>query len=111
MHDGPRKAIAVPCVNSGRVAALSGYTKRFLQTDRLVKINTHGVPVAVDGVGDWGVALQYGNHKSIVRYDGTTACTIADDVRFGRAFIFTRDTADRVSGLRVSRLGVTLSPS
>ena len=103
--------LPVPRVHAGRVAAWFGYTKRFPQIDLLVKIITHGVPVAVDGGGDLGAALQYGNHRSIIPYEGNILCKIADDVRLGRAFVFPRDAADRIPGLRVSPLGVTVSPS
>ena len=103
--------LPVPRVNAGRVAAWFGYTKRFPQIDLLLKINTNGVPVVVDVGGDLSAALQYGNHRSIVPYEGTILCKIADDVRLGRAFVFPRETADRITGLRLSPLGVTVSPA
>lgn len=90
--------LPVPRANVGRVAAWFGCTKRFPQIDLLVKIITNGVPVVVDDGGDLGAALQYGNHRSIVPYEGNILCKIADDVRLGRAFVFPRDTADSIPG-------------
>ena len=106
-----KNRLPVPRVNAGRVAAWFGDTKRFPQVDLLVKVITNGVPVMVDGGGDLSAALQYGNHRSIVPYEGNILCKIADDVRLGRAFVFPWETADRVPGLLVSPLGVTVSPA
>ena len=103
--------IPVPRVNAGRVAAWFGYTKRLPQIELLVKIITNGMPVVVDGGGDSSAALKYSNHRSIVPYEGNILCKIADDVRLRRAFVFPRETADRIPGLRVSPLGVTVSPA
>ena len=66
---------------------------------------------APGNAGDLGAALQYCNHSSVAPYASTVVAKIADDVRLGRAFVFPRETAGRTPGLRVSPLGVTVSPS
>ena len=88
--------LPVPRVNGGWVPAWCGYTKRFPQIYLLVKIITNGVPVVVNGDGDLSAALQYGNHRLVVPYEGNILCKIADDVRLGRSFVFPRETADRI---------------
>lgn len=98
----------VPRVNAGRVAACQ--TKRFPQIDLLVNSITHVVPVVVDGGGNLGAAMQYGNHRSIVPYEGKILSNLADNVRLGRAFVFPRNTTGRTPGLRVSTVEVTVSP-
>lgn len=103
--------LSVPRVNAGRVSGWCGFTICFPQIDPLARIATHRVPVAVDGVRHLGTALQYGNHRSITPCEGNILCKIGDDVRLGYELIFPWDVADRIPGLRVSPLGVTLSLS
>ena len=63
----------------------------------------------VNGVGDLKAALQYSNHSSIDQYTGHFVAKVAEDVRLGRAFIFPREMASRIPGLRVSPVGVAVS--
>ena len=44
-------------------------------------------------------------------YVGTVVTKIAHDVCLGCAFVFPRENAGRIPGLRVSPLGVTVPPS
>ena len=103
--------LPVPRVDAGQVAAWFGGVKKFAHTDLLVKIISHGVPVEVGGAGDLDAALRYGNHGSIGPYEDNIVSKIAEDVRLGRAFVFPREAADQIPGLRVSPLGVAVSPS
>ena len=75
----------------------------------MAQILSHGVPVRVNGVGDLKAALQYSNHRSIDQYTGRFGAKVAEDVRLGRAFIFPREMASRIPGLRVSPVGVAVS--
>ena len=103
--------LPVPRADVGQVVAWFGDVKKFAHIDLLVKIIVHGVPVDAGGVGDLDAALVYGNHSSIGPYEENITSKIADDVRLGRALVFPREAADRIPGLHVSPLGVTLSPS
>ena len=75
----------------------------------MAQILSHGVPVRVNGVGDLKAALQYSNHTSIDQYTGHFVTKVVEDVRLGRAFIFPREMALRIPGLRVSPVGVAVS--
>ena len=75
----------------------------------MAQILSHGVPVRVNGVGDLKAALQYSNHNSIDKYTGNFMTKVVGDVRLGRAFIFPREVASRIPGLRVSPVGVAIS--
>ena len=75
----------------------------------MAQILSHGVPVRVNGVGDLKLALQYSNHSSIDQYTGHFVTKVVEDVRLGRAFIFPREVASHIPGLRVSPAGVAVS--
>ena len=92
-----------------RVLEWFGGVKRFPHAQQVAQILSHGVPVRVNGVGDLKAALQYSNHNSINQYTGHFVAKVAEDVRLGRAFIFPREMASRIPGLRVSPVGVAVS--
>ena len=83
--------------------------KRFPHAQQVAQIPSHGVPVRVNGVGDLKAALQYSNHSSIDQYTGHFVAKVAEDVRLRRAFIFPREMASRIPGLRVYPVGVAVS--
>ena len=111
MHESSRKPVARSPRRRRPSGGLLGDVKKFVHIDLLVNIIAHWVPVEVGGVGDLDAALVYGNHSSIGPYEENITSKIADDVRLGRALVFPREAADRIPGLHMSPLGVTLSPS
>ena len=76
-----------------------------------MRIADNGAPVEVDGVGNLKAALAYSNHRSIAPYSKQILRKVWDDVRFGRAFVFPRNSAAFVRGLRLSPLGAAVSPT
>ena len=101
--------LLVPRVDAVRILEWFGRIKQFPQARQVAHILSHGVPVRVNRVGDLKAALQYSNHSSIDQYTGDFVTKIVEDVRLGRAFIFPREVASRIPGLRVSPVGVVVS--
>ena len=101
--------LLVPRVDAVRVLEWFGGIKQFSHAQQVAQILFHGVPVRVNVVGDLKAALQYSNHSSIVQYTGHFVAKVAEVVRLGRAFIFPREMASRIPGLRVSPVGVAVS--
>ena len=62
----------------------------------------------VNGIGDLKAVLQYSNHSSIDQYTGHFVTKVVEDVRIVRGFIFPREVASRIPGLRVSPVGVAV---
>ena len=63
----------------------------------------------VNGVGDLKAALHYLNYSSIDQYTGNFVTKVVEDVRLEQAFIFPREMASCIPGLRVSPVGVAVS--
>ena len=101
--------LLVPRVDAVRVLEWFGGIKRFPHSQQVAQILSYGVPVRVNGVGDLKAALQYSNHSSVDQYTGHFVAKVAEDVRLGRAFIFPREMASHIPGLRVSPVGVAAS--
>ena len=59
--------------------------------------------------GDLALALRYSNHSGADGFVDEITEKIRDDVKFGRAFVFPREAADCIPGLRVSPLAVIKS--
>lgn len=104
-------ALKVPRSRASFIRFWFGRRKGFPAVDQLVSIADNGAPVEVDGVGDINAALTYSNHRSIVPHSEQILKKIWDDVRFGRAFVFPRNSAAFLPGLRLSPLGVAVSPT
>ena len=89
--------LLVPRVDAVRVLEWFGVVKRFPHAQQVAQ------------VGDLKAALQYSNHSSIDQYTRHFVAKVAEDVRLERAFIFPRERASRIPGLRVSPVGVAVS--
>ena len=101
--------LLVPRVDAVRVLEWFGGIKQFPHAQKEAQILSHGVPVRVNGVGDLKAVLQYSNHSSIDQYTGHFVTKVVEDVRIVRGFIFPREVASRIPGLRVSPVGVAVS--
>ena len=101
--------LLVPREDAVRVLEWFGGIKQFLQAQQVAHILSRGVPVRVNGVGDLKAALQHSNHSSIDQYTGHFVTKLVEDVRLGRAFIFPREVASGIPGLRMSSVGVAVS--
>ena len=101
--------LLVPRVDAVRVLEWFRGIKQFPQAQQVAHILSHPVPVRVNGVGDLEAALQYSNHSSIDQYTGHFVTKVVEDIRLRRAFIFPREVASRIPGLRVSPVGVAVS--
>ena len=94
--------LLVSRVDAVRVLEMFGGINQFPHAQQVAQILSHGVPVRVNGVGDLKAALQYSNHSSIDQYTEHFVTNVVKHVRLGRAFIFLREMASRIPGLRVS---------
>ena len=103
------RTLPVPRVDGAEIHRWFGQVKGFTETGLVVRIVTQGAPVAVDGQGDLQSALQYGNHSSARQFSTEILAKIREDLLLGRAFVFPREMATRISGLRVSPLTVAVS--
>ena len=63
------------------------------------------------GAGDLSAALAYGNHSSSARFSPHTLEKIVEDVSHGRSFVFPREVADQIPGIRISPLILAESTS
>ena len=90
---------------------LFGRVIGFPGVEQVAAVAERGAPVHI--VGDTGVsaALAYSNHRSVAPHVDRIPAKSFDDVRFGRAFIFSRDAAHHIPNLRLSPLAVVVSPS
>ena len=105
----PERAFSGQCLNPSRIQDWFGGEKHFLEIAQLVRLAERGVPVCVASGGDLALALRYPNHSADGFLDEITD-KIRDDVKFGRAFVFPREAAACIPGLRVSPLAV-IKPS
>ena len=101
--------LLVPREDGVRVLEWFGGIKQFPQARQVAHILSCGVPVRVNGVGDLKAALQHSNRSSIDQYTGHFVTKLVEDVRLGRAFIFPREVASHIPGLRMSSVGVAVS--
>lgn len=107
---GLERRLEVPRVRADFVRFWFGRRKGFSQVEEVARIITDGADVPVTGAVDLEAALKYGNHSSVHAHSSHILQKICDDVRFGRAFIFPRGFAASIPGLRISPLGVVVSP-
>lgn len=97
--------------NSATALQGSQFRKVFPEIELLMEIVSQGAPVPVTGQGDLAAALVYGNHSSTNRFSREILEKIAEDVSAGKAFVFPREMADKIPGIRISPLTVSVSPS
>ena len=105
----PERVFSGHRLNPSRILEWFGRTKGFPEAEKLARLAEHGVPVCVASGGDLTFALRYENHSSADMYSNEITDKIRDDVRLGRAFVFPREAAARIPGLRVSPLAVMKS--
>ena len=103
--------LGFPRVRSSFIRFWFGRRMHFPDANLLADVVEHGAPVHVSGTGDLQAALSYGNHRSVLPYMPVILDKIYDDVRYGRTFIFPRELASSIHGLRNSPLGVVVNPS
>ena len=97
----PEHVFSGQCMNPSRIQDWFWGEKHFPEMAQLVRLTEHGVPVFVSIGGDLALVLRYSNHSSA---DG-----FVDNVKFGPAFVFPREAAACIPGLRVSPLAVIKS--
>ena len=85
--------------------------KEFLDIELLMQIISQGAPVPVAGAGDFSAGLVYGNYSSPARFSPHILEKIVEDVSHGRSFVFPREVADQIPGIRISPLTVAESTS
>ena len=105
------RAVAVPRVRPDFVRFWFGRLKGFPRVEEVVEIITNGARVDVAGEGDLSSAIAYGNHNSTQAHHNLIVAKIFDDVRLSRAFALPRSMAGETPGLRLSPMGVVVSPS
>ena len=105
------RAIAVYHVRPGFVRFWFGRLKGFPRVEEVVKIITNEARVDVAREGDLSAAIAYGNHNSTQAHHNLNVGKIFDDVRLGRAFASPRSMACAIPGLRLSPMGIVVSPS
>ena len=76
-----------------------------------MQIISQDAAVPVAGAEDLSAALAYGNHSSSARFSPHTLEKIVEDVSHGRSFVFPREIADKIPGIRISPLTVAESTS
>lgn len=102
------EGLTIPRMSASRIHFWFGRVKGFPDVERLAAAVEDGVPIQVSGGSDIQVALQCGNHRSVVPFHGHIVSKIYNDVRLGRAFIFPRDAAHSIPGLPLAPLGVVV---
>ena len=105
----PESVFSGQCLNRLRIQDWFGDEKHFPEIAQLVRRAEHGVPVCVASGGGPAFALRYLNHISADMYMDEITNKIRDDVRFGRAFVFPRESGARIPRLLVSPLAVIKS--
>ena len=105
----PERVFSGQCLNPSRIQGWFGSEKHFPEIAQLVRLAERGVPVRVASGGDLALALRYSNHSSADGFVDEINDKIRDDVKFGRAFVFSREAASCIPGLRVSPLAVIKS--
>ena len=84
-------------------------TEKRISTDGpdIKQFAVHGVPVRVAGGKGVTAALRYNSHSSVGAHEQLTK--IHEDVVYGRAWVFPRDSAEQIPGLRLSTLGLVVT--
>ena len=104
----PERVFSGQRLNPSRIQDWFWGEKHFPEIAQLVRFAERGVSVCVASGGDLALALRYSNHSADGFVDEITD-KIRDDVKFGRAFVFPREAAACILGLRVSPLAVIKS--
>ena len=105
-----KKSLGVLRVEEAKVR-LVGRRKRFSEVQQLSALAENGGLVQVDVRGtDISAALVCSNHRSAASHSDSVIAGIFDDARFGRALMFRRSEAHTPPDLRLSPLGVAVSP-
>ena len=108
MYDTNRTALALVADNRRKHTNLVGTEKGFPQVDQIAQFAEKGVPVRVEGGTNVKAALKYNNHSSVGAHEQRLT-KIHEDVVYGRAWVFPRDLAGQIPGLRLSPLGVVVT--
>ena len=87
------------------------WREEFPDIELLLQIISQSAPVPVAGAGDLSAALAYGNHSSSARFSPHILDKIVEDVSHGRSFVFPREVADQIPGIRISPLMLAESTS
>ena len=103
--------LPIPHVDIAQVQYWFGDVKEFPDIELLMQIVSQGAPVHVTGQGDLSAALAYGNHSSSRPFSSHILEKIVKDVSLGRAFVFPRECAESIPGIRVSPMTVAESTS
>lgn len=103
--------LPIPRIDAACVRQWFGGVKEFPDIDLLIQIVSQGAPVPVMGQGDLLAAFAYGNHSSSHRFSPHILEKIVEDVSMGRAFVFPRESAAQIPGIRISPLTIAESPS
>jgi len=98
-------ALGVPRVKAARIRFWFGRKKGFPGVEQLAAIAEDGAPVNVEGSTDISAALAYSNHRSVAPHSDSILAKIFDDVRFGRAFIFSAQRSAHHSRIAVVSAG------
>ena len=98
-------------VDAAQVRQWFGGVKEFPDIELLMQIIFQGAPVPVAGAGDLSATLAYGNHSSSDRFSPHILDKIVEDVSHRRSFVFSREVADQIPGIRISPLTVAESTS
>ena len=105
----PKRVFSGQCLNPLRIQDWFGGEKHFPELAQLVRFAEREVPVCAASGGGLALALRYSNHSSADGFVDEINDKIRDDVKFGRAFVFPREAAACILGLRVSPLAVIKS--
>ena len=105
------KSTPIPRVDATQVRRWFGGVKEFLDIELLMQIISQGAPVPVAGAGDFSAALVYGNYSLPARFSPHILEKIVEDVSHGRSFVFPREVADQIPGIRATLLTVAESTS
>ena len=102
--------LVLPPLNVDDVKHHFGNVKGFPGISVLVDLIKHGVPVVTSTTPtDPRNALQYGNHSSVQEHMPTVWEKLCEDVRRNRCLVFTRETTEKIVGLRVAPLGAVVT--
>lgn len=105
------QCLPIPHIDAASVKQWFGDVKEFPDIELLSQIVSQGAPVQVMGQGDLSAAVAYGNHSSSDRFSPHILAKIVEDVSMGRAFVFPRELAEQIPGIRISPLTVAESTS
>lgn len=99
-HDGRfecmqaiENGVGVPRVRADFIRFWFGRLKGLPSVEMVANIAVNGAKVPVGGAGDLIEEMKYGNHGSAKPYSHDILQKLFDDVRFGRAFIYSQKVA------------------